>query len=124
MTRQSIVPSAELQNKCDLAAQLPRPVKKTEDKLVAHVILRPAYCSLCKVQYYNAKMQCDTLLHHILAAQLPRPLRPSYCSLCKVQYCNAKMQCDTVLHHSLAAQLPRPVENNNLLGSFHTHTEA
>ena len=68
-TEHRTLAAAELQKNCDLATQFPRPVKKTEDKQVAPVILRPAYCSLCKVQYYNAKMQCDTVLHHALAAQ-------------------------------------------------------
>jgi hypothetical protein len=42
----------------DFAAQLSRPVKKTEDKQVAPVIPRTAYCSVCKVQYFGPKMQC------------------------------------------------------------------
>jgi hypothetical protein len=43
---------------------------KTKDKQP----VRRGYCFLCKVQYCNAKMQCDTVLHHSLDAQLPRPV--------------------------------------------------
>ena len=40
----------------------------------APVILRLDYCPLYKVQYYDTKMQGDTVLHHSLDAQLPRPV--------------------------------------------------
>jgi hypothetical protein len=47
-----------LQKSRDFPAQLPRPVKKTEDKEVPPVIVRTVYCPVCRHYYYNLKMQC------------------------------------------------------------------